>query len=108
MRTPISRLLGAALLSIAATTPAAGQSEGRFFPDAPRFELPWASPRIWGFAGRYIHVNTADDQSGPGTEAEVGEGENFPVYAFRKGPLPITLGFGASVVAHFRMDAPKT
>lgn len=83
-------------------------AQGRIFPDAPRFELPWASPRTWGFAGRYLHVSTADDRFGPGTEAEVVEGENFPVYAFRRGPLPITLGFGAAVVAHYRMDDPKT
>lgn len=92
--------------AVATARPAAAQ--GRFLPDAPRFELPWASPRTWGFAGRYVHVGTADDQFGPGTEAEVVEGENFPLYAFRQGPLPITLGFGASVVAHYRMDDPKT
>lgn len=97
----------ALLATLIVTGPLAAQ-DGRFFPSAPRFELPWASPRTWGFAGRYLHVGTADDRFGPGTEAEVVEGENFPVFAFRRGPLPITLGFGAAVVAHFRMDDPKT
>ncbi|MFI5235059.1 MAG: DUF1207 domain-containing protein [Gemmatimonadales bacterium] len=100
---PCVALVGA--LSLFAT-PAAAQS--RFFPDVPRFELPWASPRTWGFVGRYLHVSTPDDAFGRGTEAEVQEGENFPLFAFRQGPLPITLGFGASVVAHYRLDDPRT
>ncbi|HSC58818.1 MAG TPA: DUF1207 domain-containing protein [Gemmatimonadales bacterium] len=110
MRThhPLSRALPRLLAALAILVPGPLAAQSRIFPAAPRFELPWASPRTWAFAGRYIRVNTADDKFGPGTEAEVVEGENFPVYAFRRGPLPITLGFGAAVVAHYRMDDPKS
>lgn len=101
----------AAALAVAlplAALPDALSAQTRFFPEVSRYELPWASPRTWGFVGRYVHVSTPDDLFGKGTEAEVQEGENFPLFALRRGPRPITLGFGASVVGHYRMDDPRT
>lgn len=84
------------------------RAQSRIFPAVPRYELPLADPRAWAFGARYVHVSTADDRFGPGTEAEVLEGENFPLILLKGGVRPISLGFGASVVAHFRMDDPKT
>lgn len=110
MRThhPLSRALPRLLAALAIVVPGPLAAQTRFFPDVPRFELPWASPRTWGFVGRYVHVSTPDDLFGEGTEAEVEEGENFPLFALRRGPRPISLGFGASVVGHYRMDDPRT
>lgn len=94
-------------LLLAALPPPAPAQE-RFFPDLPSFELPLASPRIAGFAGRVIQESVGDDQFGDEREADVTIGEDFPVLALRRGARPVTLGFGVQVTGRFSLDDSKT
>ncbi|MGE3526809.1 MAG: DUF1207 domain-containing protein, partial [Gemmatimonadales bacterium] len=83
-------------------------AQQRFFPDVPSFELPVASPRVNGFAGRIIKTSRADNLFGKEKEADVAIGEDFPVFLLRGGPRPVTLGFGVEVYGRFSLDDPKT
>ncbi len=80
----------------------------RFFPDVPSFEYPAAAPRATAFVGRFVSVTEADNAFGTGKEAEAGVGESFPVIALRRGPVPITLGFGVEAYGRFRLDDSKS
>jgi len=93
----------ALVVALAASLPPAAAGQQRFFPDAPSFELPEASPRVYGLIGRLISARLGDSEFGAEPEAEVGLGENFPVLALRRGPRPISLGFGAQVYGRFSL-----
>lgn len=83
-------------------------AQGRFFPDVPSFELPVASPRVAGFAGRIIDLSRGESRFGAEREADVAVGETFPVIALRRGEHPLTLGFGVEVYGRFSLDDSKT
>ena len=83
-------------------------AQERLFPRVPSFELPQASPRVHGVVGRIIWARHGDSEFGREPEAEVVLGENFPVLALRRGPRPITLGFGPQVYARFSLGDRKS
>ena len=99
------RLLGCLVL-LSAPIPAAAQA--RIFPDVQTFELPEASPRVHGLAGRIFSARRGDSQFGQEPEAEVAVGENFPVIALRRGERPVTLGFGTQVYGRFSLGDRKS
>ena len=99
------RLLGCLVL-LSAPIPAAAQA--RIFPDVQSFELPEASPRVHGLAGRIFSARRGDSQFGQEPEAEVAVGENFPVIALRRGERPVTLGFGTQVYGRFSLGDRKS
>jgi Protein of unknown function (DUF1207) len=88
-------------VTMVASLPPAAAGQQRLFPDVPSFELPQASPRAHGLIGRVISARVGDSEFGVEPEAEVGLGENIPVLALRRGPRPISLGFGAEVYGRF-------
>lgn len=94
-------------LFLLAAGPAAAQSS-RLFPPVPAFELPLASPRVNGFAGRLLGVSRGDSRFGAGREAEAAVGEDFPVIALRRGPRPVSLGFGVEAYGRFDLSDPKS
>jgi hypothetical protein len=106
-RGPLFRGPRAAFL-LAAFSPATLAAQGRFFPDVLSFELPAASPRVAGFAGRLIDLSRGESQFGAEREADVAVGETFPVIALRRGPRPLTLGFGVEVYGRFSLDDSKS
>ena len=85
----------------------AGAQE-RIFPHVASFELPQASPRVHGIVGRLISARRGESEFGREPEAEVGIGENFPVVALRRGPRPVTLGFGTQVYGRFSLGDRKS
>jgi len=101
-----TRVAGVLVLFSVVAWPAAAQ--GRVFPGVPSFELPEASPRVHGLVGRLLSARRGDSQFGREAEAEVGLGENFPVLALRRGPRPITLGFGSQVYGRFSLGDAKS
>jgi hypothetical protein len=103
-----SRAWGAALAAacLAHGAPAAAQS--RIFPSVPSFELPQASPRVHGLVGRLLSARRGDSEFGRESEAEVALGENFPVLALRRGPRPVSLGFGTQVYGRFSLGDRKS
>ena len=103
-----SRAWRAAVLAacLAHGAPAAAQS--RIFPSVPGFELPQASPRVYGLVGRLLSARRGDSQFGREAEAEVALGENFPVLALRRGPRPVSLGFGTQVYGRFSLGDRKS
>jgi len=86
--------------------PAAAQA--RIFPRVSSFELPQASPRVHGLVGRIISEQRGESDFGAEAEAEVAVGENFPVLALRRGPRPVTLGFGTQVYGRFSLADRKS
>jgi Protein of unknown function (DUF1207) len=88
--------------------PGAVTAQDRLFPDVPSFEFPLASPRLAGFAGRVIDESLGDDRFGAERKADVAIGEDFPVILLRRGPRPITFGFGVEVFGRFSLDDSKT
>jgi hypothetical protein len=92
--------------ALAQGTPAAAQS--RIFPSGPSFELPQASPRVHGLVGRLLSARKGDSEFGREPEAEVALGENFPVVALRRGPRPVSLGFGTQVYGRFSLGDRKS
>lgn len=92
----------------AAVTSSTAVAQGRFFPDVRSFEPPLASPRVAGFAGRLISESIGDDQFGAEREADVTIGEDFPIVALRRGPRPITLGFGVQASGRFSLDDSRS
>jgi hypothetical protein len=83
-------------------------AQARIFPSVPSFELPQASPRVHGLVGRIISARRGESDFGRESEAEVGVGENFPVLALRRGPRPVTLGFGTQVYGRFSLGDRKS
>ncbi len=72
------------------------------------FELPVASPRATGFAGRIIAVGKGDSRFGAGTEADVTLGENLPVLLLGSRRHPWLIGFNVSTQARFSLSDPKS
>jgi uncharacterized protein DUF1207 len=99
------RLLGCVLLLLA---PARVAAQDRILPNVPSFELPEASPRVHGLVGRIFSARRGDSQFGSEPEAEVAVGENLPVLALRRGPHPVTLGFGTQVYGRFSLGDRKS
>ena len=91
---------------LAHAAPAAAQS--RIFPRVASFELPQASPRVHGLVGRLLSARRGDSDFGREPEAEVALGENFPVLALRRGPRPVSLGFGTQVYGRFSLGDRKS
>jgi hypothetical protein len=89
-------------------SPAGAVAQDRIFPNVPSFELPEASPRVHGLVGRIISARRGDSDFGREPEAEVALGENFPVLALRRGPRPVTLGFGSQVYGRFSLGDRKS
>jgi hypothetical protein len=83
-------------------------AQERLFPRVAAFELPQASPRVHGLVGRLLWARRGDSEFGREPEAEVALGENFPVLALRRGPRPITLGFGSQVYGRFSLGDRKS
>ncbi|MEO7987013.1 MAG: DUF1207 domain-containing protein [Gemmatimonadales bacterium] len=95
-------------LGFASAAPPVAAAQGRLFPQVRSFELPEASPRVHGIVGRLLSVRRGDSEFGREPEAEVGLGENFPVLALRRGPRPISLGFGTEVYGRFSMGDSRS
>lgn len=87
---------------------ASAAAQTRIFPNVPSFELPQASPRVHGLVGRIFSARRGESQFGREAEAEVGLGENVPVLALRRGPRPISLGFGTQVYGRFSLGDAKS
>ena len=87
----------AALVAAGLAQGAPAVAQSRIFPSVPSFELPQASPRVHGLVGRLLSARRGDSEFGRDPEAEVALGENFPVVALRRGPRPVSLGFGTQV-----------
>ena len=104
-RTPAISMLAVALVGCLAHR---AHAQERFFPQMLSFELPEASPRVHGLAGRLLSARHGDSRFGQETEAEVALGENFPVLALRSGRHPITLGFGSQVYARFSLTDARS
>lgn len=84
------------------------QAQDRVFPAMPDFELPSASPRVYGLVGRLLSASQGESRFGREQEAEVALGENFPIVALQSGLNPIALGFGSQVYARFSLEDPQT
>ena len=99
--------LGALSLLLGAL-PCPARAQSRLFPRVPSVELPSASPRAYGIVGRVLAVRRGESRFGRETEGDVGIGETFPLVALRRGPRPVTLGFGVQVYGRFSLTDPKS
>ena len=88
------------------STRAAAQ-EG-LLPAVRSFELPEASPRVYGVVGRLLSSRRGESRFGNEREAEVVLGENVPLIAIKGGARPIVLGFGSQVYGRFSLNDSKT
>ncbi len=95
----------AALITFPPAGTLLGQATARPMPD---FELPSASPRVNGLAGRVLSASRGESQFGREEEAEVALGENFPLFLLRGGRHPVSLGFGPQVYARFSLRDSQT
>jgi hypothetical protein len=86
----------------------AGAAQERFFPAVRSFELPEASPRVYGVVGRLISTRRGESRFGNEREAEAALGENVPFIAIKRGPRPIVLGVASQVYGRFSLDDSKT
>lgn len=102
IRVPV--ILGVSLLACATTASA----QQRLFPQVRSFELPEASPRVYGIVGRLMSTQRGDSRFGPEHEGEVVLGENFPLVALRGGHRPIVVGLGSQVYGRFSLTDPKS
>jgi hypothetical protein len=94
--------------ALALCWPLTGAAQDRFFPAVRSFELPEASPRVHGMAGRVISVRRGDSRFGQEREGEAVLGENFPIMALKRGPNPVVLGFGSQVYGRFSLADAKS
>lgn len=85
-----------------------GSAQERFFPAVRSFELPEASPRVYGVVGRLLSTRRGESRFGQEREAEAVLGENVPLVALKRGPRPIVLGFGSQVYGRFSLDDSRT
>ena len=83
-------------------------AQERFFPAVRSFELPEASPRVYGVVGRLISSRRGESRFGNEREGEAVLGENVPVMAIKRGPQPIVLGIGSQVYGRFSLEDSKT
>jgi hypothetical protein len=72
------------------------------------FELPEASPRVYGVVGRLLSTRRGESRFGNGREAEAVIGENVALVAIKRGPRPVVLGIGSQVYGRFSLDDSKT
>jgi hypothetical protein len=72
------------------------------------FELPEASPRVYGFVGRLLSARQGDSRFGREHEGEVVLGENFPLISLREGHRPVVLGLGSQVYGRFSLSDSKS
>ncbi len=86
----------------------AGHSQDRLFPTVRSFELPEASPRVYGVVGRILTTHRGESSFGDEREAEAIIGENLPLLAIKRGPRPIVLGLGTQVYGRFSLSDSKT
>jgi hypothetical protein len=97
-------LLGVAALLYGTSVPA----QQRIVPAVRSFELPGASPRVYGLVGRVLSARRGDSRFGQEHEGEVILGENFPLVALKGGRYPIVLGLGSQVYGRFSLTDPKS
>jgi hypothetical protein len=83
-------------------------AQERFFPAVRSFELPEASPRVYGVVGRLISTRRGESRFGNEREAEAVLGENVALVAIKRGPRPVVLGIGSQVYGRFSLDDSKT
>jgi hypothetical protein len=83
-------------------------AQDRLFPAVRSFELPEASPRVYGVVGRLLSTRRGESRFGEEREAEVIIGENLPLVAIKRGPRPIVLGLGSQVYGRFSLQDSKT
>jgi hypothetical protein len=83
-------------------------AQDRLFPSVRSFELPEASPRVYGVVGRLLSSRQGESRFGDEREAEVVIGENLPLVAIKRGPRPIVLGIGSQVYGRFSLHDTKT
>ena len=100
-----------ALLGLSVVMPlslASAYGQERLFPAVRSFELPEASPRVYGVVGRLLSTRRGESSFGDEREAEAIIGENLPLIAIKRGPRPIVLGFGTQVYGRFSLSDSKT
>src|SRR5919106_6762212 len=98
-----------ALLGLAVVLCAPGaEAQQRLFPSMRSFELPEASPRVYGLVGRLLSAHRGDSRFGQEHEGEVVLGENFPLVTLKGGRHPIVFGFGSQVYGRFSLTDPKS
>lgn len=102
----IRALLGLGATVLLCSTRADAQE--RLFPAVRSFELPEASPRVYGLAARVLSLRRADSRFGAEREGEVILGENFPLIALKRGPRPIILGLGSQAYGRFSLEDSKS
>jgi hypothetical protein len=83
-------------------------SQERLFPAVRSFELPEASPRVYGVVGRLLSTRRGESSFGDEREAEAVIGENLPLIAIKRGTRPIVLGLGTQVYGRFSLSDSKT
>jgi uncharacterized protein DUF1207 len=101
----IRALLALGIIVVLCSTP--GSAQERFFPAVRSFELPEASPRVYGVVGRLLSTRRGESRFGQEREAEAALGENVPLVALKRGPRPIVLGVGSQVYGRFSLDDSK-
>ena len=84
------------------------RAQERLLPAVQSFELPEASPRVYGVAGRLLSTRRGESRFGNEREAEVAIGENLPLVAIKGGARPIVLGIGSQVYGRFSLHDSKT
>jgi Protein of unknown function (DUF1207) len=77
-------------------------------PHVEAFELPIASPRTSGFAGRVIRATVGDSRFGAETEGDVDIAENIPVYRLTRSATPWLIDFGVGSESRFSLTDPKS
>jgi hypothetical protein len=87
---------------------AAIEAQQQGFPLVRSFELPEASPRVYGLVGRLLSARRGDSRFGQEHEGEVVVGENFPLLTLKGGGDPIILGFGTQVYGRFSLSDSKS
>jgi hypothetical protein len=100
-----------ALLGLSVVMPlswASAYGQERLFPAVRSFELPEASPRVYGVVGRLLSTRRGESSFGDEREAEAIIGENLPLVAIKRGPRPIILGLGTQVYGRFSLSDSKT
>ena len=100
-----------ALLGLSVVMPlslASAYGQERLFPAVRSFELPEASPRVYGVVGRLLSTRRGESSFGDEREAEAIIGENLPLIAIKRGPRPIVLGLGTQVYGRFSLSDSKT
>jgi hypothetical protein len=87
---------------------ASAAAQQRLTPPVRSFELPEASPRVYGIVGRVISARRGDSSFGEEQEGEVVLGENFPLVSLKRGLRPIVLGLGSQVYGRFSLTDSKS